>query len=99
MKVGNKKYKTIWINESDNRIVSIIDQRFLPHKFVIENLTSVNEFAKAITEMHLRGAGLIGAAGAYGMYLAALEANKKSAFDEYLFQFCRIIKINQAYGR
>jgi methylthioribose-1-phosphate isomerase len=37
-------------------------------------LRSVAETARAIKEMHVRGAGLIGATAGYGMYLAALEA-------------------------
>ena len=53
--------------------VQIIDQRFLPHEFVIEELTTVAQVAAAIREMHVRGAGLIGATAAYGMYLATLE--------------------------
>ncbi len=51
----------------------LIDQRWLPHQFVVEEVTSVAQMATAIRDMHVRGAGLIGAAAAYGMYLAALE--------------------------
>ncbi|HEX8279793.1 MAG TPA: S-methyl-5-thioribose-1-phosphate isomerase, partial [Chthoniobacterales bacterium] len=47
--------------------------RFLPHEFVIEELTTVEQMATAIRDMHVRGAGLIGAAAGFGMYLAALE--------------------------
>jgi len=54
--------------------VRIIDQRQLPHRFVIEDLRSVEDTAVAIREMHVRGAGLIGATAGYGMYLAVLEA-------------------------
>jgi len=50
--------------------VSIIDQRHLPHRLVIEKIESVERMAAAIREMHLRGAPLIGVAAAYGMYLA-----------------------------
>ncbi len=52
----------------------MIDQRFLPHQFVIEQVTTVDQMATAIREMHVRGAGLIGASAGYGMYLATLEA-------------------------
>ncbi len=37
--------------------------------------------ARAIREMHVRGAGLIGAAAGYGMYLATLEAAGNSIDD------------------
>lgn len=84
MKVEGKNYRTIWLDEKNDTVVSVIDQRFLPHKFVIENLTSVNEIAIAITDMHIRGAGLIGATAGYGMYLAVLELRGKESFEEHL---------------
>ncbi len=75
MRVSGKHYRTIWLKESDPRVVQIIDQRDLPHEFVVEDLKTVEEVARAIEEMHVRGAGLIGAAAGYGMYIAALEAS------------------------
>lgn len=83
MKVEGKHYRTIWVKEGNPKIVQIIDQRPLPHRFVIEDLERVEEMAKAIKEMHVRGAGLIGAAGGFGIYLAALEAPKNS-FDAFV---------------
>ena len=74
MIVNNKPYRTIWYSE-ENECVQIIDQRFLPFKFVIESIESVDKMAIAITEMHLRGAGLIGAAAAWGLFLAVNESN------------------------
>jgi methylthioribose-1-phosphate isomerase len=71
-----KHYRTIWLKEADPRVVQIIDQRSLPYQFVIEDLATVEAMAAAIAEMHLRGAGLIGAAAGYGMYLAALQAER-----------------------
>lgn len=76
MKVDGKHYRTIWVKEGDNRVVQIIDQRNLPHKFIIEDLKAVDDFARAINEMHVRGAPLIGATAAYGMYIAALTASE-----------------------
>src|SRR5207249_3824459 len=59
----------------------LIDQRFLPHRFVIEEVRTVGEMANAISEMHVRGAGLIGAAAGYGMYLATLTVSGTSFED------------------
>jgi methylthioribose-1-phosphate isomerase len=73
VKVDGQHYQTIWLKAGDERVVQIIDQRFLPHCFVIEDVTTVAQMAAAIREMHVRGAGLIGAAAGYGMYLAALH--------------------------
>jgi methylthioribose-1-phosphate isomerase len=85
VKVQGKHFRTIWLKESDDRVVELIDQRFLPHQFVTEQVTTVDQMATAIREMHVRGAGLIGASAAYGMYLATLEAAAHGAdFDKDL---------------
>jgi len=78
MKVGGEHFRTIWLKPTDNRVVQLIDQRFLPHQFVIEDVRTVAEMASAIREMHVRGAGLIGAAAAYGIYLGTLESAAKT---------------------
>jgi methylthioribose-1-phosphate isomerase len=74
MNVNGKHYRTIWLNEEGKNSVHIIDQRYLPHKFILEDLTTVDEVARAIKEMHVRGAGLIGATAGYGMYISAVYA-------------------------
>jgi methylthioribose-1-phosphate isomerase len=82
--VGGKHFRTIWLRPDDKRVVQLIDQRFLPHEFVIEEVRSVEQMTMAIREMHVRGAGLIGASAGYGMYLAATEAASRDSFDEHL---------------
>lgn len=83
MRVDGKHYRTIW--PSEDGAVRIIDQRQLPHRFVVEDLRSVDEVAVAIRDMHVRGAGLIGATAAYGMQIAGLEApDEPAAFDAAL---------------
>src|SRR6187549_583258 len=72
VKVGGKHFRTIWRKPDNERVVQLIDQRFLPHDFVIEAVAAVEQMATAIRDMHVRGAGLIGASAGYGMYLAAL---------------------------
>ena len=71
MLINNKHYRTIWPKPENEKIIQIIDQRFLPHKFVIEDLSSVEDFVFAIKEMQVRGAGLIGAAAGYGIPVPA----------------------------
>lgn len=95
MKVGDKKYETIWLNQNDAQTISIIDQRHLPHKFVIEDLRTVTEMITAIADMHLRGAPAIGVAAAYGIYLAALEAASTPSFDKHLLQCAANIKVSR----
>ena len=87
MKVGGQHFRTIWLNPANEQVVQLIDQRFLPHRFVIEDVSTVAQMAIAIREMHVRGAGLIGASAGYGMYLAAIEAAGSPAvagFDQHL---------------
>ena len=60
--------------------VLVIDQRWLPHRFVIERLADVAAVQRAIRDMWVRGAPLIGASAAYGMALQA----KVCAEDEAL---------------
>ena len=79
MKVGGEHFRTIWLHPTNERVVQLIDQRFLPHQFVIEDISTVAQMATAIREMHVRGAGLIGASAGYGMYLAVLEAAETAA--------------------
>src|ERR1700756_5630316 len=76
MKVGGQHFRTIWLHPTNEQVVQLIDQRFLPHQFVIEDIGTVEQMADAIREMHVRGAGLIGASAGYGMYLAAIEAGR-----------------------
>jgi methylthioribose-1-phosphate isomerase len=84
MKVNGQHFRTIWLKPDDETVVQLIDQRFLPHRFVIEDVRTVEQMAAAIREMHVRGAGLIGASAGYGMYLAAIEAAARPAIDKQL---------------
>ncbi len=72
MDVDGKHYRTIW-RDGENR-VHVIDQRALPFAFETQNIGSWQSMAEAISDMTVRGAGCIGAAGGYGMFLAAMEA-------------------------
>ena len=69
MKVDGKPTRTIWL-EADGWSVGIIDQTVLPHRFATLRLTTLDDMARAIKTMQVRGAPLIGAAAAYGMCLA-----------------------------
>lgn len=73
MKIEGQSFRSIWVNEEDKTKVQIIDQRQLPFMLVIEELSTLDEFARAIREMHVRGAPLIGATAAYGVCAAIRE--------------------------
>jgi methylthioribose-1-phosphate isomerase len=80
MKVEGKHFRSIW-READGWSVGAIDQRRLPHEFMIARLTNVAEAAEAIRSMLVRGAPLIGATAAYGMALAMRDDSSDAAID------------------
>jgi methylthioribose-1-phosphate isomerase len=78
MKIGGRAYRTIWpVGEA---AVEVIDQTKLPHEFATARLASVDDAARAIRDMVVRGAPLIGATAACGVALAMLA----DASDENL---------------
>src|SRR6476646_511541 len=81
MKVAGRPMRTIWL-AVDGRTVEIIDQTRLPHELVILRLASVADAARAIRDMQVRGAPLIGAAAAYGMALAMAEDPSDSGIED-----------------
>ena len=83
MKIQNKEYRTIWLEDG---VVKIIDQTKLPHQFIIKDLKTVKDAINAIKVMEVRGAPLIGGTAAFGIVLAVMEKNdlnfiKKSSED------------------
>lgn len=74
MKINGQHYRTIWHKPDEPGVLQIIDQRHLPHQFVVEDLRRFEDFAEAIREMHVRGAPLIGSTAAYALYVALLQA-------------------------
>jgi len=88
MKVNGIPHRTIWHKKDNPHIIEIIDQRFLPHNFVIEELVQPDDFVEAIRDMHVRGAGLIGATAAFGMYCAALHAPREKG-EEFIEEAAR----------
>ena len=82
MLVDGIAYRSIWLGE-DGVSVDIIDQRKLPWSFQIVSLKTSGDAGRAIRDMSVRGAGLIGATAAYGMFLAALECSEAKNDDSF----------------
>jgi methylthioribose-1-phosphate isomerase len=80
MKVGGKHTRTIWV-EADGVTVGTIDQTLLPHRYATIRLKSVEDAARAIKTMQVRGAPLIGAAAAYGIALALRQDASDAALE------------------
>src|SRR3954454_13798281 len=81
MKVDGKHFRSIWL-EPDGWSVGAIDQRLLPHDFIVARLTDCDAAADAIRTMLVRGAPLIGATAAYGMALAMRADASDAALED-----------------
>lgn len=86
MNIDGIHYRTIWVAE-DGWSVEIIDQTKLPHAFAVIRLQTADDAARAIKDMQVRGAPLIGATAAYGLCLA-LRADPS---DEALARACDML--------
>jgi methylthioribose-1-phosphate isomerase len=80
MKVQGVPYRTIWLAD-DGAAVEIIDQTRLPHVFATVRLETMDDAARAIRTMQVRGAPLIGATAAYGMALAVRAEASDDTLD------------------
>jgi len=86
MKVDGRHFRSIWL-QPDGWSVGAIDQRRLPHEFVVARIENIDAAAEAIRVMLVRGAPLIGATAAYGIALAMRADPSDPALD----QACRML--------
>ena len=80
MKINGNAYRTIWL-APDGWSVEIIDQTRLPHALAVIPLRSMEDAARAILTMQVRGAPLIGATAAYGLAMAIREDASDEGID------------------
>jgi len=71
--MASEDFRTIWLHPDDPEVVQIIDQRRLPHDYVVHDLSTWSDGVEAISDMYVRGAPLIGATAAWSLYLAAVQ--------------------------
>jgi len=83
--------RTIWWEDD---AVKMIDQTRLPEKLEIITVTNYRTLGKCISDMIVRGALAIGAAGALGMALASLEYKGENSkeFLSYLHEVAKYLK-------
>ncbi|HXF52797.1 MAG TPA: S-methyl-5-thioribose-1-phosphate isomerase [Hyphomicrobiaceae bacterium] len=86
MKINGKPHRTIWL-AADGWSVEIIDQTRLPHEFAVVSLKSMEEAARAIRSMQVRGAPLIGVTAAYGLAMALRQDASDAGLDAALKYF------------
>ena len=80
MKIAGTPYRTIW--RIATGAVRVIDQSRLPFEFVTVDLETLEDAARAIRTMIVRGAPLIGATAAYGIALALRSDASDARLDE-----------------
>ena len=77
MKVNNQHYRTIWM---EGNTVFMIEQNLLPFQFQLFKSETYQSTAAAISNMTVRGAGAIGAAGGFAMAQAFIDIGSKNIF-------------------
>src|ERR1700722_16864007 len=80
MRISGTHYRTLWPTAAGT--VRVIDQSRLPFEFATVDLETLDDAARAIRTMVVRGAPLIGATAAYGMALASRENASDAHIDE-----------------
>lgn len=89
MKINNVDYRSLWEEKGKELAINVIDQRLLPFELKIVKITKYKDMVMAIKDMTVRGAPLIGIAGAYAIALALQEMIHKKQQAE---------KINEIVG-
>ncbi len=69
MNLRNKPYTSLWY-DTKTQVVSYIDQTKLPWELCIKQLNSLDDAIRAIKNMEVRGAPLIGVTAAFGFAIA-----------------------------
>jgi len=101
MKIAGRLYRTIWPVADD--AIEVIDQTKLPHEFATLRIATVEDAARVIKTMIVRGAPLIGATAAYGIALAmrmdASDENLDRAHDLLLATRPTAVNLHWALAR
>ena len=96
---------TLWWDKG-NQSIHYIEQTLLPNEYTIVECRSIERLAVAIRRLEIRGAPALGVAGAYGVALSAVLADKKEmpSFmaavhrDADILRSTRPTAINLAWG-
>src|ERR1700721_540734 len=80
MRISGTHYRTLWPTGAGT--IRVIDQSRLPFAFATVDLETLDDAARAIQTMVVRGGPLIGATAAYGMALASRENASDANIDE-----------------
>ncbi len=87
MNVQGRPLRTISV-APDGWSVEIIDQTRLPHELKMARIATLDQMARAISSMQVRGAPLIGVAACYGLALALREDSSDAAIQAGVDALC-----------
>jgi methylthioribose-1-phosphate isomerase len=99
MKVDGRPMRTLWPSPQRDALL-VIDQRLLPHRLQVVRLDDVAAVHRAIRDMWVRGAPLIGATAAYGLALQMNMAADDAALEQAAvwLQSARPTAVNLAWA-
>ncbi|HLH53768.1 MAG TPA: S-methyl-5-thioribose-1-phosphate isomerase [Verrucomicrobiae bacterium] len=86
-----RAYRTVTFDSETNSVV-LIEQRLLPHDFVLVKTRNFHETARAIRDMVVRGAGALGATAAYGFAQGA-RAFKGSSLEKFQLHIDEVFQV------
>ena len=89
MLVSGQHQRTVQMKGDE---VLLIDQTLLPHEFKLIPVKNVTQMEHAIKSMQVRGAPAIGAAAAFGIYLAADQAARSANPAQVMQQAAKLLK-------
>ncbi len=89
MSIDKNINQSIWFEEDS---LKVIDQKLLPFHYQVITVSSSREVIDIIKDMTVRGAPVIGACAAFGVYFAFLEAKKSSSFKNTFEEIAKNIK-------
>jgi methylthioribose-1-phosphate isomerase len=81
MLIQNQHHHSIWLHPDNPAVVQTFDQRCLPFSVELFTMRRPEQAYDAIASMVVRGAPLIGATGAFGLYLATLQVPDEESYN------------------
>jgi len=99
MNIHGQQYTSLWYDRSTNQVF-YIDQSRLPGDLMIREMQTFSDGIRAIREMEVRGAPLIGVASAFALYLGMKKPDSPDHFNHLADQLLatRPTAINLKYA-
>jgi methylthioribose-1-phosphate isomerase len=86
MRIQERHFTSIWTEGRQAEKIFVIDQRIIPRKMEVVELTSCEDAIDAISGMVVRGAPLIGVTAAWAVFLALREKQLKNLGEAWFLE-------------